>query len=762
MNWIQNIINTITTHGDLNWGASGGSATQVYASITVAPGDTLEIHSNVHCYGDVSVGDGATLAIKGNCYIAGGLNTNMSGNVNIWGNCEVGDGISNRFGQFTIGGDCFDSGAFENGLGFAHIIGNLRVYSNINNFGTLYVDGKLTCKSNITNGQVFSGSMTEALDPLVMTDSGAGSGAGWNPDELVGMGITNTTDGSSGTITSNTENTITCAGGLSGGLLNTWTLGDQYKVVEPADLSASGIECHDTIINIGHFTIKGDVKCEQFSNLESGFAYSAVIEGDLTIENDGGDLTNNGSLHIDGSLVMNGNITMNGSDLLGIDGDCTCNSITLNGGSIVIGKSLVCDRITMNSTVYLRVMGDCKVANYITTSTAGTINFSGDLDINGTGDGDGDGYLDNTGGASIFIAGDCHIYGDDDGDNLSLKNTTGTVTVSGDLYCAYGIDQTDPTNNGYIHCWGNCRCAGFNVNGTDGIFIYSDLQTSSNGGLTKVLGGMTIGNYRGGAIGITGVGEVVIEGNCYADQILNTVGSLTVWGNCQVPGSITNSGGGIISIRGDLNINGSEAGSGYLDNTGGGAIVIAGDCHIYGRDVSDHSIVNTIGSIEVRGDLICTYDISQTDITNIGSIHVYGDAYCTAVTLDGGASPSISINGDLHAKSIGVLTGSLLIFDCIVSNGFANDSGMIGIMGNCFVGTDMTNGIGIINIRGKCFIGSNLTQYNVTGTVLTGPLTVNGILNIGAAGTVTSYGGVQSIGAPVITGTLNNNAYHTP
>lgn len=67
----------------------------------------------------------------------------------------------------------------------------------------------------------------------VMTDSGES----WSTDQWVGFEIYNRTDGSKGTITGNTSNTITCSGGLSGGTLNVWNSGDSWAICEPYSIS---------------------------------------------------------------------------------------------------------------------------------------------------------------------------------------------------------------------------------------------------------------------------------------------------------------------------------------------------------------------------------------------------------------------------------------------------------------------------------------------------------------------------------------------
>jgi len=70
----------------------------------------------------------------------------------------------------------------------------------------------------------YKGTHDGADDAAVLTDSSAA----WLPDELVGLTISNTTDGSSGTITANTATTVTAT--LSGGTDNDWDIGDSYTI----------------------------------------------------------------------------------------------------------------------------------------------------------------------------------------------------------------------------------------------------------------------------------------------------------------------------------------------------------------------------------------------------------------------------------------------------------------------------------------------------------------------------------------------------
>jgi hypothetical protein len=69
-----------------------------------------------------------------------------------------------------------------------------------------------------------SGAHDGGNDEAVLTDSGED----WGTDQFVGYTISNTTDGSSGTVTANTATTITAT--LSGGTDDDWDTGDAYTL----------------------------------------------------------------------------------------------------------------------------------------------------------------------------------------------------------------------------------------------------------------------------------------------------------------------------------------------------------------------------------------------------------------------------------------------------------------------------------------------------------------------------------------------------
>ena len=76
------------------------------------------------------------------------------------------------------------------------------------------------------NGSILGGAHTGSDDAGVLTD-GTKS---YNTNNLADLIIKNTTDGSQGTITSNTGTTITTSGGLSGGTDNNWDRDDVYQI----------------------------------------------------------------------------------------------------------------------------------------------------------------------------------------------------------------------------------------------------------------------------------------------------------------------------------------------------------------------------------------------------------------------------------------------------------------------------------------------------------------------------------------------------
>ena len=85
-----------------------------------------------------------------------------------------------------------------------------------------------TLQTDIEYETTISGSHTGSSGAAILTDTTKA----WGVDALVGKTITNTTDSSTATITSNTQQTIT--GTLSGGTDNDWDASDAYTIADAA------------------------------------------------------------------------------------------------------------------------------------------------------------------------------------------------------------------------------------------------------------------------------------------------------------------------------------------------------------------------------------------------------------------------------------------------------------------------------------------------------------------------------------------------
>jgi len=88
----------------------------------------------------------------------------------------------------------------------------------------VHFDGAL--QIDLQYEETISGTHTGAANAAILTDSSKA----WKPSALIGKVITNTTDGSTATITANTAQAIT--GTLAGGIDNDWGVSDAYTIAD--------------------------------------------------------------------------------------------------------------------------------------------------------------------------------------------------------------------------------------------------------------------------------------------------------------------------------------------------------------------------------------------------------------------------------------------------------------------------------------------------------------------------------------------------
>jgi hypothetical protein len=145
-----------------------------------------------------------------NCNIYGGGNSFVEGTyteLKFSNECKIGD---------------FTSSVFSNEAGYAQTDGLCHFYNN--SFLAFITKGSPTFNLDNCDSTAASGTHDGSGNAAILTDSGKS----WIVDQFVGLTISNTTDGSSATITANTATTIT--GTLSGGTDNDWDVSDAYTV----------------------------------------------------------------------------------------------------------------------------------------------------------------------------------------------------------------------------------------------------------------------------------------------------------------------------------------------------------------------------------------------------------------------------------------------------------------------------------------------------------------------------------------------------
>lgn len=145
-----------------------------------------------------------------------------------------------EYGVLTRGTETYLNGCFFN---------RLRNCVTIDQAIRVYIDqcAAEKCRTIVetlnSNGHIFITNSRFVLFDDAYTESGTHTGSDneltvltdttktFVVDEFVGRTIENETDGSSGAITSNTVNTVTCSAGLSGGTDSDWDTNDVYRII---------------------------------------------------------------------------------------------------------------------------------------------------------------------------------------------------------------------------------------------------------------------------------------------------------------------------------------------------------------------------------------------------------------------------------------------------------------------------------------------------------------------------------------------------
>jgi formylmethanofuran dehydrogenase subunit C len=443
--------------------------------------------------------------------------------------------------------------------------------------------------------------------------------------------------------------------------------------------------------------------------------------------------TDNFNKEIIGSEMVNVTIAV-GVDGTYIVNGLTCQDFTNNGVTTQIRGHVNCHGVANAATGTLLIHGNI-FASHI--ENAGNMILEGDVELEASSALEG--YIQNNG--DLVISGDVSALNIDDSSGVGQN-----LSIYGDVKLDYYFRKDDA---GDLIIWGNLR-------------VRENLELS-------------------------GVGPVVIYGECIIGGFTNTAGADITLYSLKIHSDFDNRGGGDVTIAADayvagnlrldgttiLDIDGNLSVRGYLQNAGTGAISIDGNC-----DLGDH-LTSLSGTITIRGDFksgdyfsvsSATVNIygnffASNDIVKSGAntMTVYGNAICSEISNQ--STGVIYINGNLQVQSIVNSGGGDITINGNLEchGGFDNTGGDdIGVLGDCYIGGTLTmttaastftvygnmraNGItststGAININGNLIVEGNLT-INAAGATLTidNGCFVSGTLTTGNTATVTIYG----------------------
>jgi len=252
--------------------------------------------------------------------------------------------------------------------------------------------------------------------------------------------------------------------------------------------------------------------------------------------------------------------------------------------------------------------------------------------------------------------------------------------------------------------------------------------------------------------------SLTIESDVEADEIdVGAGATLVINGFCQIYGDLSNEGTTILgdtkvknlNNSGDLTINGNLQVFGAISNDPGSTITVTGNCQVAGALTNDGTIT-IAGDCQIAGGLV-----------NNGSMSIVGNLDVDSIT--NGSSSAISIGGYCKS-SLGISNDGTITIngDCQVdggvTNGAFNDTAIFQVDGNCQIVAGVTPGPPVL--RHGTLDNSGTVQLNgnlqVDAIVNTNILVVEGDCRVLTYVTNTSPGSIAVSGDCKISGNLTN------
>ena len=515
------------------------------------------------------------------------------------------------------------------------------------------------------------------------------------------------------------------------------------------------------------------------------FGITVPAAGSMTIDNDvlcigdinigaGGTLSINGDCHCVGSIAVGTNL--GGGAALTVNGDLHCTTAIYNWD--LSGISITGDcygaGIT-NTTGQVGIGGNYNVGPGVSTvsNTSGRFNIQGDFN----GPSAQITQLDPTANGDFYINGDCTV-------NSIETSGADTFEIYGNLYCS-GVTLDAPAGsltvdgNANLSSGLNCSQDGvdFDVLGDCSIFSAVTLGGGTSGTI-NVYGKLTA---KSGIV--THAGSTINTGELESGSSVTVEGTATFYGDVKIPGgSLLNNGIAPVSIVGDLKV---YPGMGGVMNSNAGTITILGNC-----DIDGHVSNTGVGSISVGLDLKCAgVDASITGIAVGGNAYIYGDlpignnmtfsvqgnlicsgafmANADGVTiaiygdckvdgtlsLGGGTSGSMTVSGNLSANGdVAVAAGASLTVVALQCAGAISNTGTLTVMGELTSQSSIT-------VADGATLQASATIISISDFVINGVVTIYGNLTVSEGNvTVGSGKSILAVAGDLFVGIALTNA----
>ena len=663
----------------------------------------------------------------------------------------------------TLSQNLTNTGTFNLQSGASYtVVSGKTIDGTINNSGTLTVNGTTSTNTSgivnnngslIVNGVVKSvtgnGTITiNANGEVSVRDNNAlGRGKVTNSGTLVlyrGASVNDLQNNSSGKVNIE-QNNVTITAINNAGTLN---------IASGATFNTTSTAIGGSVINNGHLNAYGDI--HNLTNNASGTVNVRVVNPSFS------EFTNHGTLVIysDASYTVPANKTIGGtvinSGILnfsqgsGLTGTFT-NNATLNIGkdtSYTVTQDLG-GAITNNGTLILRAK-----------LTGNTIINTGTLNM------ESNGGISNS-NATLTNTGTINLYQGAYGFPADFINENGTLSINNSVSLTVPNDRVwkgTIENKGTFSINATARMEGAIVNtGTlniRGTFIGDITATQGTIGVTGSVGE----ENNSSSIDLSSNVTLVIGENAFVYN-LKGLGNITIENNATVYVRNRNSVGNNIVNKGTMYLYAEVNVQGTLTNQGNGRL------NIY-QGVNINNLVNSTTTTG-QGVWILGNNITINSINNTGRFTVHGDASFTlknGTTLNG----TVINNGTLNLSAGAILSSNFTnngTFNIAQDANYTITNNLGGTITNNGVLTANANlsGVvvnsGILNLSAGAILTSNLTNnagatfniaqdasYTVTQN-LNGTITNNGILTVNANSTVE---GINNIGTLIINGIVNS------